>query len=66
LLTPTCPSSTHVGYGAIRLEWTFMILGQSVGTAAVQAIDDHVAVQKVNYARLKARLLAEKQVLQIP
>ena len=66
LLTATCPSSTHVGYGAIRLEWTFMILGQSVGTAAAQAIDQRVAVQKVDYARLRAKLLAEKQVLEIP
>jgi hypothetical protein len=66
LITPTCPSSTHVAYGAIRLEWTFMVLGQSVGLAACQAIDDQVAVQKVDYAKLKAKLLAEKQVLAVP
>jgi hypothetical protein len=66
LLTPTCPSSTHVAYGAIRLEWTFMVLGQSVGQAACLAIDDRVPVQKVDYAKLKARLLAEKQVLAVP
>ncbi len=66
LLTPTCPSSTHVAYGAIRLEWTFMVLGQSAGVAACQAIDDQVAVQKIDYEKLKARLLAEKQVLMVP
>jgi hypothetical protein len=66
LLTPTCPSSTHVAYGAIRLEWTFMILGQAVGDAASLAIDDRVPVQKVDYTRLKTRLLADKQVLAVP
>jgi hypothetical protein len=66
LLTPTCPSSTHVAYGAIRLEWTFMVLGQSVGEAACLAIDDRVPVQKIDYPKLKARLLAEKQVLAVP
>ena len=65
-LTPTCPSSTHVAYGAIRLEWTFMILGQAVGDAASLAIDDRVPVQKVDYPRLKTRLLADKQVLAVP
>ena len=38
LITPTCLSSTHVAYGAIRLEWTFMVLGQSAGAATVLAI----------------------------
>ena len=38
LLTPTCVSSSHIAYGAIRLEWTFMCIGQAVGTAAVIAI----------------------------
>jgi hypothetical protein len=66
LLTPTCPSSTHVAYGAIRLEWTFMVLGQSAGVAASRAIDDAVPVQRVSYEKLKAQLLAEKQVLAVP
>jgi hypothetical protein len=66
LITPTCPSSTHVAYGAIRIEWTFMVLGQSVAEAACLAIDDRVPVQKVSYPKLKARLLAEGQVLVVP
>jgi hypothetical protein len=45
------------------MEPTFMILGQAAGTAAVIAIDDHVAVQDVNYEKLKKQLLADKQVL---
>ena len=41
-----------------------MILGQSAATAAAFAIDDQVAVQKVNYEKLRARLLADKQILE--
>ncbi len=63
LITPTCPSSSHIAYGAIRLEWTFMILGQSAGTAVALAIDNKTTIQKVNYGQLKAKLLDDKQVL---
>jgi hypothetical protein len=63
LLTPTCVSSSHVAYGAIRLEWTFMILGQSAATAAVLAIEDGVEVQQVDYGKLRRRLIADGQVL---
>lgn len=62
LLTPTCPSSSHVAYGAIRLEWTFMALGQAAATAACLAIDEGVAVQQLDYRKLRARLVADKQV----
>lgn len=65
LLTPTCPSSSHVAYGAIRLEWTFMALGQAAATAACQALADGVPVQKVDYPKLRARLLADKQTLEL-
>jgi hypothetical protein len=40
-----------------------MVLGQSAGTAAVHAINNGVSVQKVDYAKLKARLLADGQAL---
>lgn len=63
LITPTCPSSSHVAYGAIRLEWTFMALGQSAATAAALAIEKDVAVQDVEYKELRKRLLADGQVL---
>lgn len=56
LLTPTCPSSSHLAYGAIRLEWTFMELGQAVGTAAVLAVDSGGPVQNVPYGTLRTAL----------
>ena len=64
LLTPVCVSSSHIAFGSIRMEPVFMILGQSAATAAVLALDDGVAVQDVPYDRLRARLLADRQVLE--
>ena len=66
LLVPVCLSSSHIAYGSIRMEPVFMVLGQSAATAACIAIDDKCAVQKVEYAKLKERLLKDKQVLDLP
>jgi len=63
LFVPVCLSSSHIAYGSIRMEPVFMVLGQSAATAAAIAIDDNVPVQKVSYEKLRARLLADKQVL---
>lgn len=63
LLVPVCLSSSHIAFGSIRMEPVFMILGQSAATAAVLAMDANLAVQDVPYARLKARLLQDGQVL---
>jgi len=63
LLVPVCLSSTHVAYGSIRMEPVFMILGQSAGAAASLAITENVSVQKVDYAKLKARLISVRQIL---
>ncbi|QDU98284.1 FAD-dependent oxidoreductase [Lignipirellula cremea] len=63
LLAPVCLSSTHIAFGSIRMEPVFMILSQSAATAACLAIDDQVAVQDVEYAKLRTRLLADDQIL---
>jgi len=63
LLTATCPSSSHVAYGAIRIEFTFMALGQACATAAVIAIDDKQKVQDINYKKLQGRLRKDRQVM---
>ncbi len=65
LLVPVCLSATHVAYGSIRMEPVFMILGQSAGMAASLAIEDKVTVQRVEYGKLKSRLLAAGQRLEI-
>lgn len=64
LLVPVCVSSSHIAYGSIRMEPVFMVLGQSAATAAVLAIDAGIAVQDVPYEKLRARLLADGQVLE--
>lgn len=64
LLVPVCLSATHIAYGSIRMEPVFMILGQSAASAAVQAIDDGVPVQKIDYAKLRARMEQDGQVLE--
>lgn len=63
LLVPSALSSSYAGYGAVRLEWTFMVLGQSAGAAAGLALDGNVSVQDVPYESLKTRLLARAQKL---
>jgi hypothetical protein len=48
------------------MEPVFMILGQSAATAAVQALGDECSVQDVDYAKLRERLVSDKQVLDLP
>ena len=61
LLVSVCVSSSHIAFGSIRMEPVFMILGQSAATAAAHAIDEGKAVQDVDYAKLRERLVADRQ-----
>lgn len=63
LFVPVCLSSSHIAFGSIRMEPVFMILGESAATAASMAIDEKIDVQKVNYDKLKQRLLDQQQKL---
>ena len=63
LIVPVAVSSSHVAFGAIRLEPSYMVLGQSAGTAAVIAIDGNTTVQDVDYAALRAQLIADGQII---
>ena len=64
LVVPVCVSCSHIAYGSIRMEPVFMVLGQSAATAAVLALDAGQAVQDVSYEALRAKLLADGQVLE--
>lgn len=64
LLVPVCMSASHIGYGSVRMEPVYMILGQACGTAAAIAIEQNVDVQKVPYAKLRERLVADKQLVE--
>lgn len=64
LLVPVCCAASHIGYGSIRMEPVFMVLGESAATAASLALDAGTSVQDVPYPTLRARLLADGQVLE--
>ena len=66
LLVPVALSSTHVAMSSLRIEGTWMIIGQSAGIAAALAAGRGVAVQDLGYATLRQRLLAQDQVLELP
>ena len=63
LLVPVALSASHIAFGSIRMEPVFMVLGQSAGSAACLAIEQQVAVQDIDYARLRRQLEADGQVL---
>ena len=60
-----CPAPTSA-MSSLRIEATWMLIGQSAGIAAALAADKDVAVQNLPYATLKPRLEAQGQVLTLP
>lgn len=66
LLVPVALSCTHVAMSSLRIEGTWMVIGQGTGVAAALAARGEVAVQAVPYERLRERLLAQSQVLELP
>lgn len=48
LLVPVCMSASHVAYASIRMEATYMVMGESAGIAAAIAIKENKAVQDIN------------------
>jgi hypothetical protein len=66
LLTPTCLSSSYVGYGSIRIVPTFMVLGQSIGAAAAIAVSESVDIQDIPYGDLEKILHNQGQILSLP
>ncbi|MEO5715616.1 MAG: FAD-dependent oxidoreductase [Luteolibacter sp.] len=64
LVVPIALSASHIAFGSIRMEPVFMILGQSGATAAMIAIQDGKSLQTIDYAKLRERLIADKQVLE--
>ncbi len=66
LLVPVCLSASHIAMTSIRMEPVWMILGESAGVAAAMAAKQGIAVQKVDYTQLRAKLLALGQKLEVP
>ena len=63
LLVPVAASTTHVAFSSIRLEPTWMALGQAAGTAAHLTLAGDVQPRKVDVSRLQRLLIDRGQVL---
>src|SRR4029078_10152702 len=59
LLVPVAASTTHVAFSSIRLEPTWMVLGQAAAVAAHQALRDGVPLRHANIAALQRELLRQ-------
>jgi hypothetical protein len=57
LLVPVCLSATHVGWGAIRLEPTWMHIGESVGFACALALRKRIAPADIPVPELQRTLV---------
>ena len=66
LLVPVALSVTHVAYCPVRVEPAWMTIGHSAGVAAALAAKGGADVQRLDYAKLRERLLAQKQILDLP
>ena len=62
LLVPVCLSASHVGWGTIRLEPTWMHIGEAAGYAAALAVKDDTVPGKISVPRLQ-RVLVENGVM---
>ncbi len=63
LLVPVAASATHVAFSTIRLEPTWMAMGQAAGTAAHQILEQPCDVGEIDIAALQCELLNQGQVL---
>ena len=64
LLVPLCMSATHIAYSSIRMEATYMLMGESAGIAATLALSENKAVQDIDRNELTSTLKKYKQKLE--
>ena len=63
LISPVAVSGSHLGFSVLRMEPTWMALGQVAGLAASMGIDEGLAVQEIPIRRLQEVLIKEHMVL---
>ncbi|MFO0426906.1 MAG: FAD-dependent oxidoreductase [Planctomyces sp.] len=66
LVVPVAASTTHVAYSSIRMEPTWMALGQAAGTAAALAVERNQPLRELPIGVLQASLVLQKQVIHHP
>lgn len=63
LLVPVALSASHVALSSVRVEPTWIMLGQSAGVAAAMAAKRDLPVQELPYPELRKHLQAQGQAL---
>lgn len=66
LLVPVCLSASHVALSSVRVEPTWITLGQSSGIAAALSAKANRPVQELEYSTLRERLAAQNMALSLP
>ncbi len=66
LIVPVCVSATHVAWCAIRLEPTWMKLGEAAGLAAALSLDHNRPPQELQYSALRSELERAEQIIDLP
>ena len=66
LLVPVCCSASHIAMTSIRMEPVWMTLAEAAGVAASLALHGDLAVQRVDYAKLRTKLRLLGAILNRP
>lgn len=64
LIVPLCISASHVAYSSIRMESTYMVMGESAGIAAALAVKTKKTVQGINRKELTNKLKQHGQIVE--
>ncbi|MCZ2074928.1 MAG: FAD-dependent oxidoreductase [Bryobacteraceae bacterium] len=60
LLVPVAVSATHVAFSAVRMDPTWMVMGQAAGVAAALSIRENVTPRQLPVERLQRELIRQK------
>ena len=66
LIVPVAASTTHVAFSSIRMEPSWMALGQAAGVASHLAIQNNAELRAVPIGTLQSELKQRGQVLRVP
>ncbi|MAT15880.1 MAG: FAD-dependent oxidoreductase [Planctomyces sp.] len=66
LLVPVAASTTHVAFSSVRMEPTWMALGQAAGVAAHLAIENNQPARQIDTTELQQILRSQNHVVNLP